>query len=737
MRGRFSLILLFVLAALLPREASAQVDPITNVGACPASTGYDAAATSIVVATGCGADLPTAATNYSWCNVTDYPVNCKDTSGTRDPNYEIVRCTRSSDTLTCTRDAEGSYGASTKNTAGKSYWLSTLTAKTFTDISTGLAASSLTLGTNATLTNERVFTPGTSLSATDNGAGSTYDLNTIQDIRTTATPQFAGGTLGPSTSSLGVSGTKLAIVGTDATTSVFTHEAFGSNGIYEVRRANNTKASPQRLHSGDQIFRFRGGGSYDTTDTPGTATSVQNKVAISFDAFGDWDASTNTPTRISFATVAPSSGTISNRMTLETTNGLQLLSLPLTHSGFNFNIKSEGAIELFPDTTNSTYGGLRITLGNNPLEPGGGTDQHQTIAHLTAEADSVTHYFNPSYDFRVADASGNLASAWGNLVEGNWTNAGGFTLNRWALWDYGAQKTVMFVQSGSSVSGVEARSLNIGSTGTDEGYLINQVGYNVVDDTLPDNGTAGWTFANPWTANTATTRTWNLATLYPTFNFGGSNAGKTINLLNIGSANTSLTGATVIPIQVSFGATQLFRLTSSAVAALGGTATRSSADGTNTFRCFNGTPPSGTLTNGADWFCASGEVYAMNSSGASRKLTGWTQSKSFSIENPGAAENFGGIRFNEAVTITKVVAVLQGSSTPSITWSVRHGTDRSATGAECVSGGTATTSVSTGSVVSSCTSDGTLAADEFLWLVTTAQSGTVTGLHVTVFYTVD
>jgi hypothetical protein len=71
-------------------------------------------------------------------------------------------------------------------------------------------ASYLTLGTNGTLTSERVLTMGTSMATpTDGGAGSTYTINTIQDIRTTATPQFARLGIG-----LAADGTQFLKIGT-------------------------------------------------------------------------------------------------------------------------------------------------------------------------------------------------------------------------------------------------------------------------------------------------------------------------------------------------------------------------------------------------------------------------------------------------------------------------------------------------------------------------------------------
>jgi len=95
------------------------LDPVLNFAKVTVSTGYDATATSIVLATGDGAKLPDPATdgafNLVWWNDTDY----KDPAD--DPNKEIVRCTaRSTDTLTITRAQEGTT-ATAKNIAGKTY----------------------------------------------------------------------------------------------------------------------------------------------------------------------------------------------------------------------------------------------------------------------------------------------------------------------------------------------------------------------------------------------------------------------------------------------------------------------------------------------------------------------------------------------------------------------------------------------------------------------------------------
>lgn len=124
------------------------LDNAKNFAKVTVSIGYDASATSIVLASGHGAKLPTAPFNLAWWNSTDY----SDPSD--DPNVEIVRCTAiSTDTLTVTR-AQESTSASTKNTGSKTYkMIAGLTAKVinnlaFSDISgtTTLAQQSFNYG---------------------------------------------------------------------------------------------------------------------------------------------------------------------------------------------------------------------------------------------------------------------------------------------------------------------------------------------------------------------------------------------------------------------------------------------------------------------------------------------------------------------------------------------------------------------------------------------------------------
>jgi len=112
------------------------LDQVGNFKKVEVSTGYDAAATSIVLAGGEGAELPDpSGDNYNvvWWDSTNYGDPADD------PNVEIVRVTaKATDTLTVTRNQESS-GASTKNTGGATYkMIISPTAKMITDIETDI-----------------------------------------------------------------------------------------------------------------------------------------------------------------------------------------------------------------------------------------------------------------------------------------------------------------------------------------------------------------------------------------------------------------------------------------------------------------------------------------------------------------------------------------------------------------------------------------------------------------------
>ena len=106
--------------------------------------------------------------------------------------------------------------------------------------------------------------------------------------------------------------------------------------------------------------------------------------------------------------------------------------------------------------------------------------------------------------------------------------------------------------------------------------------------------------------------------------------------------------------------------------------------------------------------------------------------KGITVEEPTDSEDITLWYTDRDIMIDAMIAVVRGS-TPSVTWTVRHGTDRSATGTEVLTSGTTTTSATTGSIVTAFTVPH-VPRTSFIWLETTAQSGTVDELHLTIHY---
>ena len=81
-----------------------------------------------------------------------------------------------------------------------------------------------------------------------------------------------------------------------------------------------------------------------------------------------------------------------------------------------------------------------------------------------------------------------------------------------------------------------------------------------------------------FTKNDTNTRTFSVAKIVPTFNFGGSNTNTTVNILDIDSANTSVTGLTTNLLKASYGGTQKFAIDASGNLSLAGSIGSLSAD---------------------------------------------------------------------------------------------------------------------------------------------------------------
>lgn len=127
----------------------------------------------------------------------------------------------------------------------------------------------------------------------------------------------------------------------------------------------------------------------------------------------------------------------------------------------------------------------------------------------------------------------------------------------------------------------------------------------------------------------------------------------------------------------------------------------------------------------------------MSKLGATPTNKALPRAKHITIENPTNSEDITLFYTDEALTITKIVAVLTGSSSPSLTWSIRFNADRSNAGTEVVTGGTVIDSTnggaSTGQSITSFNS-ASISANTWVWFKTTTQSGTVNKIHLTIFY---
>jgi len=132
-----------------------------------------------------------------------------------------------------------------------------------------------------------------------------------------------------------------------------------------------------------------------------------------------------------------------------------------------------------------------------------------------------------------------------------------------------------------------------------------------------------------------------------------------------------------------------------------------------------------------------GLIYIKNDTGSEMVVVGQKDSeqRSIYIELPTTAEDISLFFVDQAITIYKMNCIVQGT-TPSLTWTVRHGPDRDAAGIEVVTGGTTTTSTTTGDIITSF-DDATIPASSHVWFETTARSGTVASVNLTLFYTED
>lgn len=168
-----------------------------------------------------------------------------------------------------------------------------------------------------------------------------------------------------------------------------------------------------------------------------------------------------------------------------------------------------------------------------------------------------------------------------------------------------------------------------------------------------------------------------------------------------------------------------------------------------TLTASSGTIDNATTTNplflarGTFSLTANGEIFINTNLGGTlqfregfaTQVLSATSSFSFTVASTTASENITLKRFDQAVTIQKVSCVNQGGSSPSVTYNLPHGTDRTS-GTNLLSANEAVTNTTTGTQIYAF-NDASLAAGEVIWLITSASSGANGWFGCTVYYKLD
>jgi hypothetical protein len=128
---------------------------------------------------------------------------------------------------------------------------------------------------------------------------------------------------------------------------------------------------------------------------------------------------------------------------------------------------------------------------------------------------------------------------------------------------------------------------------------------------------------------------------------------------------------------------------------------------------------------------AIGATGAVGASGATG-VTGVAAPKALTIINPTSSEDVVLFFTTTSITFSQIRSTVMGT-TPSVTFSIRYGTDISAAGTEVVTGGITCTNTTTG-VSTTIFNNATVPLDNFVWLTTSASSGTVDQLAVSLLF---
>lgn len=111
-----------------------------------------------------------------------------------------------------------------------------------------------------------------------------------------------------------------------------------------------------------------------------------------------------------------------------------------------------------------------------------------------------------------------------------------------------------------------------------------------------------------------------------------------------------------------------------------------------------------------------------------------TYEKAITIEDPTSAEDIS-LWYNDDVVIFKQIADVVQGTTPSVTWNIEYASTRNGVSRTTVFSSDRVTTSESGATTTTFNAD-TIPADQWIFLTTSAQSGTVDELSVTIRYEV-
>ena len=211
----------------------------------------------------------------------------------------------------------------------------------------------------------------------------------------------------------------------------------------------------------------------------------------------------------------------------------------------------------------------------------GGTDR--TDVRLTlwgrSGAGAVANYFSDQTNFGAIDGT-SAAASYGIGSDGQWTNGGGFltTTKFWLFDDINDVHLLKHEQATPKI-------FEIGETVSSKGLSLFVPGRDIITSDA-DGLVASFDTAPDFVVDDANTRTWYVARIKPTLNFGSGtpNANKTVYGLLLDNTHTNNTGLAYISLQINsaanIGNDQIRNLHSSDSAA-GGSALFIKSRGTN------------------------------------------------------------------------------------------------------------------------------------------------------------